>query len=199
MKSKKWIYLGLAATLIMLIAATALYADPITPFVNQGNDGASWLSQGNGNRDGNGKQQRRGKRGGKRNGNRGNGNRGGRCFTGDFLNLTEDQKDDIKIIFEEHKDMIEPLRENFRDARWDFRDAMRGDEVDANAIRDAADTMADYGAEMALEMAEVRTEIKGLLTDEQLEKIEEGRDNVRGFLEGFGNRIDRRLEASKPE
>jgi len=194
MKSKKWIYLSLAAMLVMLITATALYADPIAPRANQGNDGATWLGQGNGNRDGNGNQHRRGRRGGKRNGNRGNGNRGGRCFTGDFLDLTEDQKEDIRIIFEDHKDTLEPLRENFQDARWDFRLARRGDAVDADAIRDAADMMADYGAEMALEMAGIRTEVKGLLTDEQLEKIDEGKDRVCGFLEGCRDRIDQRLE-----
>ena len=198
MKTKKWFYLSLAAALVMLIATTALYADPVAPPTNQGNgDGNTWLSRGRG--DGNGCGQRQRNRNRNSRGKRGNGNQGRRNFAFNFLNLTEVQKEEIKVIFENHGDTLDPLREGMQDAKWDFRAAMRADELNTDAIRDTSDKMAEYRADIAIERWEIKSEIRDILTDEQLEKLEEVKDRCIGFLEGCQERIGQRLEMLESE
>lgn len=198
MKTKKWFYLSLAAALVMLIATTALYADPVAPPVNQGNgDGNTWLSRGRGNGNGCGQRQRNRNR--NRRSKRGNRNQGRKNFAFNYLNLTEEQREEIKVIFENHGDSLDPLRGSMQDTKWDFRAAIRADELDTDAIRDASDKMAGYRADIAIEMWEIKSEIKDILTDEQLEKLEEVKDRCIDFLEGCRLRIGQRLEMLESE
>jgi Spy/CpxP family protein refolding chaperone len=182
MKNGKWIYLGLASLLALLIMATAIYADPVIPGMNfRGGDDGVALRGGRGICDGSGRQQRQGKR--TRRGKRGrNGRRGKRYEFVQALNLTDGQKDEIKSIWDNHKDSLANIGLEMKDAWVDFRDLKRADDFDEDAIRDAAYAMADYRVDIAVEMNGIRKEIRGILSDEQLDTIAQYRDEWCGLI-----------------
>jgi Spy/CpxP family protein refolding chaperone len=196
MKKGRWILLGLAALLVLLMTAGALYAEPIAPPVARGGDGETALRSGSGNGYGRGiqKRQRKRSRQGRR-GRRGNQGRGGRYFQlGKLLDLTDGQKDEIKGIFEDHNEALDSLRNDLTDARWEFRAAMHSDAPNPDDIRAAAREMALRRADIAIEMLAVKSEVKDLLTDDQLAILDEAEQNRLEFLEGCQERIGRCIE-----
>ena len=196
MKKNKLFYLGLAAVLALLITATALYAEPMVPIPGGGGDEIT-LRGGNGGGSGSGQRNRnrnrRGNRG--RRGGRSGGNRYGRCFFAPgILDLSSEQKEEIKGIYEDHKATLTGLRESLQEARWEFRALNWADEADPNEIREAAEEMAGIRADIMVEMSEIKSEIRDLLTDEQLGKLEEMKDRRIGFLEKAHDRLGRCLD-----
>jgi len=186
MKNRRWIYYGLAALLAIFIAATALYAAPGRSY--RGNDKGYGAGMRNGTGFGFG--------GGRHMGNRRGGGLGGGMLSGMLreLNLTDEQKDEVKAVFEKHKDTLTDMRTNLRDARWDFRAATLAENPNPDDIRAAAQKTAGFQADMAIEMVGIKAEIRGLLTDEQRNVLDEhkGRilERMRGFQEGLGRCLD---------
>lgn len=178
MKNSKIIYLTLAGVLVLIITAGALYAGPLGKSKS-------------GNREGDGGQKLSGKTFG------GDEEKFGGIGTGMLkkLKLTEDQKAEVKSIIESHKASIKPLRESVQDARLELKNLITSDDVDDDAIRDAVHGIADIQADIMVEVAHIRKEIRGILTEEQLQVLADAKENRREKLEGVRDRLDKILES----
>lgn len=90
---------------------------------------------------------------------------------GNKLDLTEEQRAEIKIIMAECKDDREATQDTVREAMKALHEAAETGEEEA--VADAAKTLADAFAQKALMMAETKKDIQAVLTDEQTAQLEE--------------------------
>ena len=98
------------------------------------------------------------------------------------LDLTDEQRAQIRTILDTARPVLEPLREQLRMNREAFRDSQSPTEVDEAAIRAHIAAQAVVEADLAVAMARVRASILALLTPEQLAELERLREEgpVRG-------------------
>lgn len=92
------------------------------------------------------------------------------------LNLTDDQKTQLKQIAESHRDEFRAAGEKVRAAREGMRTLMESDTIDENAIRAKSQEIAAAEAEVVILNARVRQQSMQLLTAEQLAKLKEFRE-----------------------
>lgn len=105
------------------------------------------------------------------------------------LNLTDQQKGEIREIFKAHapeiKDAVAAL---LRDRRA-LIETVRAEAVDEKAIRRASLALADSIADASILRASVRAEVRAVLTSEQLEKVdaalEDIEDSIDQVIEGL--------------
>jgi Spy/CpxP family protein refolding chaperone len=97
------------------------------------------------------------------------------------LDLTEDQRAQIRAILKENKDQIEQTRSNIEQARKN---------LDAN-YPETADALGAAHAEAALLRAQIHEQIKQILTPEQLNQLEERRQLREERREQFPGRFGR--------
>ena len=95
------------------------------------------------------------------------------------LELSEEQKTQIEAMHGEHRDEIEPLVAEVREARQSVGDLMMSEAFDEEALRAAAQLAADVHVELTVIRARHRNELKSVLTAEQLERLAELRDERR--------------------
>ncbi|MEW6323220.1 MAG: Spy/CpxP family protein refolding chaperone [Acidobacteriota bacterium] len=91
------------------------------------------------------------------------------------LDLTDAQRDQIRGIREARQAEFRQIGERLRTARRALGEAVRGTAVNEAAIRAAAADVAAVEADAAVLAARVHAEILGVLTPEQVQKLEEGR------------------------
>jgi Spy/CpxP family protein refolding chaperone len=106
------------------------------------------------------------------------------------LELSEDQREQVRAMAEEHRESTRALRERIRDSRRALREAIDSNESDEDAIRGAAAVLAAAEADMAVARASHRKGFEALLTPEQLEELErikEERGRGRGGPHGTGD------------
>ncbi len=95
------------------------------------------------------------------------------------LGLSEDQKAQWQAMREKSRDSMKPLAQSARQAHEAFRNAVEAANPDALAVGQAA--LAAHAAEKKLHDAQQAAfeELKSILTPEQREKLEQGRDRGR--------------------
>ena len=89
------------------------------------------------------------------------------------LNLTDDQKDQLKKIGESHRDEFRAAGEKARAAHEGMQALMDADTIDENAIRAKSSEIAAAEAEVMILNAKVRHESMQVLTSEQQAKLKE--------------------------
>jgi Spy/CpxP family protein refolding chaperone len=108
------------------------------------------------------------------------------------LDLTDEQRDRIQAIVASRKDAFEALRERAQPAREALRAAMVATPIDESAIRARIAELSQTGADLAVLGAQVRAEVRDVLTDAQRTTLEELQKTARPrgprFGEGRGTR-----------
>ena len=91
------------------------------------------------------------------------------------LDLTEAQKHEAALILSKYRDEGQARRDALRTAMEALRGTAEADPFDEEAIRAAFKGVAGAGEEMAVHGAKLVAELKGILTPEQKESLEEQR------------------------
>lgn len=101
------------------------------------------------------------------------------------LDVTDDQKRQIHSILKEHRrdilTAVRPVVEN----RQKLQDAVLDESFDEEAIRDAADELGKSIGDAAVTFAKVAGKLRGVMTEEQREKIEKFREANREAVDKF--------------
>ncbi len=96
------------------------------------------------------------------------------------LNLTDDQKAQLKQIADSHRDEFRAAGEKVGAAREGMRALMEADTIDENAIRAKSQEVAAAEAEIMILNARVRQQSLQVLTSEQQAKLKELRNSRPG-------------------
>ena len=96
------------------------------------------------------------------------------------LDLTDDQKTQLKSIADSHRDEMRAAGEKLRAAHEGMRALVEGDAIDESAIRAKSVEIAAADADMMILNAKVRQESLQVLTSEQQQKLKELRDSRGG-------------------
>lgn len=96
------------------------------------------------------------------------------------LNLSDDQKEQLKKIAESHRDEFRAAGEKARAAHEGMQGLMDADTIDENAIRAKSADIAAAEAEVMILNAKVRHESMQVLTSEQQAKLKELQANRPG-------------------
>jgi len=83
------------------------------------------------------------------------------------LNLTAQQRDQVKSVMDSHQDEMKALGDREMAARQALEQAITADTVDDNTIRQKSADLAAVEADMAVMRAHVRAEVWQLLTPDQ--------------------------------
>jgi protein CpxP len=89
------------------------------------------------------------------------------------IDLTDAQRDQVRSIMESHQAEFEQVRTKLREGHRALASASNGQTVDEAAIRAASTTLAAAMADEAILRAKVRSEVFGILTAEQQQKLQE--------------------------
>ena len=89
------------------------------------------------------------------------------------LELTEDQKLQIKEILKAHKPAIQPIRKQLIMERRALRDLIQSESSSNDAIKAQVLTVSTIAAEMAVQRAQIYREVRPILTAEQIQKFME--------------------------
>ena len=100
------------------------------------------------------------------------------------LDLADAQKHEAALILSKYRDEGQERRAALRTAMEDLRGTAEADPFDEEAIRAAFKGVAGAGEEMAVHGAKLVAELKGILTPEQKESLEEHRAARHGKREG---------------
>jgi Spy/CpxP family protein refolding chaperone len=88
------------------------------------------------------------------------------------LDLTDAQKHEAALILAKKRDEGKETREALRSAMEALRQATETDAFDEEAVRTAFKGVATAGEEMAVHVAKLVAELKGILTPDQKEALE---------------------------
>jgi Spy/CpxP family protein refolding chaperone len=89
----------------------------------------------------------------------------------DKLNLTDDQRTQIKAAFAGEKDTLAPLLEAVHDARKNLRTAIRASDANEASVRAASARVAAAEADLAVERMKLYGKIAPILTDAQRQQL----------------------------
>jgi Spy/CpxP family protein refolding chaperone len=119
------------------------------------------------------------------------------------LNLTDTQKHEAALILSKYRDDGQARRDALRTALEGLRDTAEADPFDEEAIRAAYKGVARAGEEMAVHGARLVAELKGILTPEQKESLEEHRsarhEKRRGRMGNGVSFLDQWIETHSQE
>jgi Spy/CpxP family protein refolding chaperone len=87
------------------------------------------------------------------------------------LNLTADQRTQIKAVLVGEKDTLAPLLAAVHDARKNLRDAIRAGGATETSVRAASAKVASAEADLAVERMKLYGKIAPILTDAQREQL----------------------------
>ena len=95
------------------------------------------------------------------------------------LDLSDDQKSQIKAVLKTHAAEIEAQMKASSAARRGLHQAVLAQPIDENGIRAAAASLGSVEGDGAVLFAKIRTEVEPILTETQRAKIQQFRDRVR--------------------
>jgi Spy/CpxP family protein refolding chaperone len=110
------------------------------------------------------------------------------------LNLSDSQRSRILSIIEKYENDVKSAKNNLREARHKIRTALQAGEFDENAIRNACRQAAPIKEELLVMGAKMMSEMKTVLTPEQLQLLEERKAER---IEEIRGRFDRWFENHK--
>jgi len=87
------------------------------------------------------------------------------------LNLTDDQKSQLKTVWDGEKGTVKSLIGQWHDARKNLRTAIHASGTNETAVRAAAAKVATVEADLAVERMKLYGKIAPILTEEQRRKI----------------------------
>jgi Spy/CpxP family protein refolding chaperone len=92
------------------------------------------------------------------------------------LNLTDQQQEQVKAVMDTHQSEMQGFDEKIDAARKSVHEAVHADIFDETAIRNAHKTLATEMENMAVLRGKIFTEIRPILTPEQLTQVKKMRD-----------------------
>jgi len=99
------------------------------------------------------------------------------------LNLTEDQKEEMKALRVEHYNTMKPLKAKMAELKAREKTLLSEKMVDLKAVNKVIDEQTDLMNTIKKSEVEHRIKARGILTDEQLMKLEQ-RKNMRMMHQG---------------
>ncbi len=87
------------------------------------------------------------------------------------LDLSDAQKEQVAAVLKEHRNDIVQISSAVMEARNDLRAAMRAEDFSETDVRQAAGILAVNQEERAVLSAEIYSELRGILTPEQQERM----------------------------
>ena len=91
------------------------------------------------------------------------------------LDLTDQQEAQVTAILDQHKEQHQALRDQLKKDRQALHEAVMADTFDEANIRTASKALASDMEEMAVLRGKVASEIRAVLTPEQIAKLKEMR------------------------
>jgi Spy/CpxP family protein refolding chaperone len=101
----------------------------------------------------------------------------------DRLELSDEQREQVRAVHEVYRPDAEALADVMRAAREDLQEKIWSDSFDEVAIREAAGRVAAVSADLAVLRARVHGDVRQILTPEQIEKAELMREMIGDFAE----------------
>jgi Spy/CpxP family protein refolding chaperone len=101
------------------------------------------------------------------------------------LDLTADQKAQIKTIMRGEKDTLKNLLGRLHDARKNLREAIQSSGANESSVRAASAKAAGVEADLAVERMKLYGKITPVLTGEQRQKISEFTQRADDFADSF--------------
>ncbi len=89
------------------------------------------------------------------------------------LQLSDDQRAQIKNIFANSRESIRPLHQQLQEKRTALREAMAASPFDEERVRSLAQELSSVETEMIVQRARLMNEALGVLTSEQRAKLDE--------------------------
>ena len=115
------------------------------------------------------------------------------------LQLTEAQKHDVAVILKENRDQFKGLRSQMAEARKNLFAAINAPEYNEVAVRQAAHEIARCQEELIVMRAQIRHQVRAVLTPEQLAKLdamrERFRERIREHRHDRFERMDKWIDA----
>lgn len=97
------------------------------------------------------------------------------------LNLSESQAAEIRAIFEAERDQVGASHEQMRTLGAELHEQIENDPYDEESVRAKAAALASLRVEMAVMRARQVGQVRDLLTPEQLDQLEQMKDNRKAF------------------
>jgi protein CpxP len=110
------------------------------------------------------------------------------------LNLTDDQKSQIKAVLGGEKDTLKSLFGQLHDARKNLRAAIHANDANEAAVRAASAKVASVEADLAVERMKLYGKIAPILTDQQRRKIADFEQRFDNVVGGAIARMDERSD-----
>lgn len=105
----------------------------------------------------------------------------------DELNVTEQQRSELRGIFQQHRDELRPAMVEVLQHKRALRGAVMAEQPDEALIRAEADALGDAIGDAAIVMSQVTGEAREVLSAEQLQMLQdamtENREAVDEFIE----------------
>lgn len=101
------------------------------------------------------------------------------------LNMSDEQRAEVKAIMEDSRDEMVALRKQMRANRADIRDLARQDAFDEAALRRIADAQGELTAEMIVLRVRQRAEMRSVLSEEQIAQLDKMRERKKGWRRGY--------------
>jgi len=112
----------------------------------------------------------------------------------DKLDLTADQRTQIKTILQGEKDALKPLVASLRAERKNLREAIRAKDASETTVRAASARVAGVEADLAVERFKLYGKISPILTEEQRQKAADLQARADEWIDGlvarFGSGLD---------
>jgi len=110
------------------------------------------------------------------------------------LNLTDDQKLQIKTILAGEKDNLKPLLTALHDARKNLRAAIHASGASETSVRDASAKVANAESDLAVERMKLYGKIAPVLADEQRQQIAAFEQRADDFVDNVIARVGSGLD-----
>lgn len=107
----------------------------------------------------------------------------------DYLDLDDAQRQTVSNIIEAHKPEIQALREQARSNRETLESLDQADPAYETTLNNVALSNGELATQGTLLTTRLKTEISAVLTDEQREKLERGKERMK---RRFEDRFERR-------
>ena len=104
------------------------------------------------------------------------------------LNLTDDQKTQMKTIHETNSKKMQEAGKAVGEARKALMEAASSEDVSESTVRTLSSQLADAIAVMALNKAQMMKDVKAILTNEQKVKFDKKRAEMKKRMEKMGGR-----------
>jgi protein CpxP len=109
------------------------------------------------------------------------------------LNLSDEQRTQIKSELKDEKDTLKSLFTRLHEARKGLREALHASDATEASVRTASAKVADVEADLAVERLKLHGKISPILTAEQREKVNEIQARLDDLVDQVVNRLDKRL------